>query len=198
MSDSKQPMDVPETHHVLDAPIEGPYPDSTRRALFGMGCFWGPEKMFWQLPGVYTTAVGYAGGQSPNPTYEQVCTTETGHAEVVQIIFEPGEISYEKLLTYFWENHDPTQGMRQGADVGNQYRSIILTTSDHQYELASNSRREYQRKLHKAGFGDITTEITSVDTFYFAEPYHQQYLAKNPRGYCPDHGTGVACPMDFS
>jgi len=189
------PMPVPARHAVLDAPLAPPFPEGMEQALFGMGCFWGAERKFWETEGVYTTAVGYAGGLTPNPTYEEVCTGRTGHAEVVQVVFDPERIGYEELLKLFWENHDPTQGMRQGNDRGTQYRSLLYTHSDAQHAAAVASRDMYQAELTKAGYGPITTEITDAPTYYFAEDYHQQYLAKVPNGYCPDHSTGVACPI---
>jgi peptide-methionine (S)-S-oxide reductase len=190
-----QKMPVPPTHYVLGTPLEPPFPDGLELALFGMGCFWGAEKRFWQLPGVYSTAVGYAGGYTPNPLYEEVCTGLTGHAEVVRVVFDPAKVGYETLLKTFWENHDPTQGMRQGADVGTQYRSVIYVTSAAQRRLAEASKAAYQRALEEAGYGPITTEILDAPTFYYAEAYHQQYLAKNPHGYCGLGGTGVSCPI---
>ncbi|HSH21184.1 MAG TPA: peptide-methionine (S)-S-oxide reductase MsrA, partial [Candidatus Caenarcaniphilales bacterium] len=171
------------------------YPDGTELAMFGAGCFWGVEKTFWQTPGVVSTAVGYAGGYTPNPTYEEVCSGRTGHAEVVRVVYDPRRISYEELLRVFWEEHNPTQGMRQGNDFGTQYRSAIFTYSPEQRQAAEASRDDYQRALTAAGYGEITTEIADAPEFYFAEDYHQQYLAKNPGGYCPDHSTGVACPI---
>jgi peptide-methionine (S)-S-oxide reductase len=188
-------MPVPERHFVLDTPLEPPFPDGTERALLGMGCFWGAEKDFWSLPGVYTTAVGYAGGYTPNPTYEEVCSGKTGHNEVVLVVFRPELIGYEELLKTFWEGHDPTQGMRQGNDVGTQYRSGVYTYSEAQRESALASRDTYQRRLADAGFGEITTEIVDAPDFYYAEDYHQQYLAKVPNGYCGIGGTGVSCPV---
>ena len=184
-----------ERHFVNDSSIRPPYPAGSHLATFGMGCFWGAEKLFWQTPGVISTSVGYAGGYTPNPTYEEVCTGRTGHAEVVQVVFDPERISYDELLKLFWENHDPTQGMRQGNDSGTQYRSAILTHSASQREAAERSRDLYQAELDRAGYGSITTEIVDAPTYYFAEDYHQQYLAKVPNGYCPDHSTGVACPI---
>ena len=189
-------MPVPPQHHVLKgASIEGPYPDGTQKAMFGMGCFWGAEKKFWQLPGVYTTAVGYAAGLTPNPTYREVCSGLTGHNEVVLVVFDPKKISYGELLKAFWENHDPTQGMRQGGDVGTQYRSGIYVFDEAQRHEAERARDEFQAGLAKAGFGTITTEIIPAPEFYFAEDYHQQYLSKNPNGYCGLGGTGVTCPV---
>jgi peptide-methionine (S)-S-oxide reductase len=188
-------MPVPERHFVLGTPLEPPFPDGTEQALFGMGCFWGAEKGFWELPGVYTTAVGYAGGYTPNPTYEEVCSARTGHNEVVLVVFRPDEVSYEELLKTFWEGHDPTQGMRQGNDVGTQYRSGIYTYSEAQRESALASRDRYQGRLRDNGYGDITTEILEAPDFYYAEDYHQQYLAKVPGGYCGLGGTGISCPV---
>ena len=184
-----------ERHAINGSSIKPPYPAGTELALFGMGCFWGAEKLFWETPGVVSTSVGYAGGSTPNPTYEEVCTGRTGHAEVVQVAFDPSRIGYEQLLRLFWENHDPTQGMRQGGDRGTQYRSAIFVHSDEQRRLAESSRDAYQVELTKAGFGAITTEIAYAPAYYFAEDYHQQYLHKVPNGYCPDHSTGVACPI---
>jgi peptide-methionine (S)-S-oxide reductase len=191
------PIVEPGIHAVLGTPIAGPWPEGIETAVFGLGCFWGDEKEFWQLPGVVSTAVGYAGGYTPNPTYQEVCTGRTGHAEVVQIAFDPKRISYEQLLKSFWEHHDPTQGLRQGNDVGSQYRSIIIPRTPEQRRLAEMSRDMYQERLTAAGYGRITTEIKESPEFYFAEDYHQQYLEKNPFGYCPDHRTGVTLPDDF-
>ena len=188
------PIATARTHFVNGAPLKGPYPEGSEIAMFGLGCFWGAEKAFWKLPGVLVTAVGYAGGYTPNPTYEEVCSGETGHNEVVRIVFDPKRTSYETLLKTFWESHDPTQGMRQGNDSGTQYRSGIYTYSDGQMRKAEASREAYQSELSKRGFGAITTEIVPAGEFYFAEDYHQQYLAKNPRGYCGLGGTGVSCP----
>jgi peptide-methionine (S)-S-oxide reductase len=184
-------MQVPEMHFVNGHRLQAPYPDGLERALFAMGCFWGPEKTFWQLSGVYSTAVGYAGGHVANPSYKQVCTGTTGHAEAVQVIFDPKRISYEELLRVFWESHDPTQGMRQGNDRGTQYRSAIYAVNQAQLAAAEQSRRAFQAALDKARFGAITTEIREAPPFYYAEDYHQQYLAKNPGGYCPDHSCGI-------
>jgi peptide-methionine (S)-S-oxide reductase len=184
-------MQLPETHFVNGHRIQPPFPDGLERALFAMGCFWGPEKTFWQLPGVYSTAVGYAGGRAESPSYQQVCTGTTGHAEAVQVIFDPKRISYQELLRVFWESHDPTQGMRQGNDVGTQYRSAIFATDDGQLQAAEQSRVAFQEALDKARYGKITTEIRKAPPFYYAEDYHQQYLAKNPGGYCPDHSCGI-------
>jgi len=189
----EQPIPTAERHHVNGAPLKGPYPEGHEKALFGLGCFWGAEKLFWQLPGVFVTAVGYAGGHTPNPTYREVCSGMTGHNEVVLIVFDPKKISYEKLLKAFWEGHVPTQGMRQGNDSGTQYRSGIYVYSDAQREAAQTSLVRYQAALQKAGYPPITTEIKDAGPFYFAEDYHQQYLAKNPGGYCGLGGTGVVC-----
>jgi peptide-methionine (S)-S-oxide reductase len=186
---------VPTSHYVLSTPLEEPYPDGAEVAYFGMGCFWGAERIFWQLDGVISTAVGYQGGFTPNPTYEEVCSARTGHAEVVKVVYDPAKISYEELLRVFWESHDPTQGMRQGNDVGTQYRSAIYTTSPEQEKAAEASRDEYQPWLTKAGYGEISTEIGPAGPFWYAEDYHQQYLAKNPNGYCGIGGTGVSCPI---
>ena len=188
-------MPVPARHHVSGAGLEPPYPEGTARAVFGMGCFWGAERTFWTLPGVVTTAVGYAGGYTPNPTYEEVCSGLTGHAEVVHVVYDPRRLTYEELLRVFWENHDPTQGMRQGNDVGTQYRSVLYCTSEAQRQAAEASRDAYARVLAAAGHGPVTTEIGDMPEFYFAEDYHQQYLAKNPGGYCGLGGTGVSCPV---
>jgi peptide-methionine (S)-S-oxide reductase len=181
-------------HYVLGTPLVPPFPAGLERAVFGLGCFWGAEQAFWTLPGVFTTAVGYAGGHTPNPTYEEVCTGRTGHAEVVLVVFDPQTMGYATLLKTFWESHDPTQGMRQGNDVGTQYRSAIYVASPQQREQAEASRDAYQRALAQGRYGRITTEIAEAPDFYYAEEYHQQYLAKNPRGYCGLGGTGVACP----
>jgi peptide-methionine (S)-S-oxide reductase len=186
------PMKVPDQHFVNGARLEPPFP-AGEMAVFGMGCFWGAERKFWETKGVYSTSVGYAGGFTPNPTYEEVCTGRTGHAEVVRVVFDPAVVSYPELLRVFWESHDPTQGMRQGNDVGTQYRSAIYCYSPEQRSAAEASRRSYQELLHKAGFGAITTEIEEAPPFYYAEDYHQQYLAKNPMGYCGLGGTGVQC-----
>ena len=188
-------MAVPARHEVLGTPLEPPFPDGLERAVLGMGCFWGAERIFWQAPGIYTTAVGYAGGFTPNPTYEEVCSGRTGHAEVVLAVFDPGATSYEDVLRLFWENHDPTPGMRQGNDVGTQYRSLVLATSDAQRSAAERSLEAYEPVLAEAGYGPVTTEIAPDAPFYYAEPYHQQYLAKNPNGYCGLGGTGVACTV---
>ncbi|MGH2379651.1 MAG: peptide-methionine (S)-S-oxide reductase MsrA [Candidatus Limnocylindria bacterium] len=190
-----QALPTAERHFINDSALKGPYPAGSELATFGMGCFWGAEKLFWQTPGVLSTTAGYAGGSTPNPTYEEVCSGRTGHAEVVQIVFDPHRIGYEELLKLFWENHDPTQGMRQGNDRGTQYRSAIFTHTDAQRAAATASRDMYQGELSKSGFGEITTEIADAPAYYFAEDYHQQYLAKNVNGYNPAHTTGVACPI---
>jgi len=187
-------MRVPAAHFVNGHPLKGPFLAPYRQAIFGMGCFWGAERKFWQTPGVYTTAVGYAGGTTPNPTYEEVCSGGTGHSEVVLVVFDPGVVTYDDLLRVFWEAHDPTQGMRQGNDVGTQYRSVIYTFDDAQLVAARASNAEFQKALRAAGYGDITTEIRSAPPFYYAEHYHQQYLAKVPDGYCGLGGTGVCMP----
>ena len=187
-------MPVPTTHHVNGARLEPPFPAGLEEALFGLGCFWGAEKIFWKTPGVYTTAVGYAAGHTPNPTYREVCSGATGHSEVVLVVFDPRKISYADLVKIFWESHDPTQGMRQGHDVGTQYRSGIYYYNDAQREIAQRSRDAYQPQLSRAGYGAITTEILPAPEFYYAEDYHQQYLSKNPAGYCGIGGTGVSCP----
>ena len=188
---SGRPYQVGGTHLTLGNPVETQAPEGFGVAVFGLGCFWGEEKTFWEVPGVWSTSVGYAGGTTPNPTYEEVCTGRTGHAEVVRIIFDPSKVTYQQLLEVFWENHDPTQGMRQGNDRGTQYRSIILTTTPEQQEQAEASRAAYQVKMTAAGYGEITTSILPLDTYYYAEDYHQQYLFRNPAGYCPIHATGV-------
>jgi peptide-methionine (S)-S-oxide reductase len=188
------PMPVPEEHYVNGHPLKPPFPQGLETAVFGMGCFWGAERCFWQLPGVYTTAVGYAGGATPNPTYEEVCSGHTGHAEVVLVVYDPKQASYQTLLKTFWESHDPTQGMRQGNDIGTQYRSAIYCTTPEQRRLAEASREAYAAALRTAGRGAVTTEIRDAPEFFYAEDYHQQYLAKNPGGYCGLGGTGVACP----
>jgi peptide-methionine (S)-S-oxide reductase len=189
-----EPIPTAETHFVTGRPLKGPYPEGTRTAMFAMGCFWGVERMFWTQPGVWVTAVGYAAGHTPNPTYREVCSGQTGHTEAVLVVHDPDAISYEELLRIFWEGHDPTQGMRQGNDVGTQYRSGIYYHDEAQRAAAEASRDAYQARLHAAGYGDITTEILPAPEFYFAEDYHQQYLAKNPGGYCGVGGTGVSCP----
>jgi peptide-methionine (S)-S-oxide reductase len=191
-------MPIPERHEVLGTPLAPPFPAGLERAMFGMGCFWGAEKRFWTMPGVYTTAVGYAAGFTPNPTYEEVCSGRTGHAEVVLVVFDPKQAPYDELLRAFWESHDPTQGMRQGNDVGTQYRSGICAYSPDQRRLAEASRDQYQKALSGAGYGRITTEILDAPELYYAEAYHQQYLAKNPWGYCGIGGTGVACPAGLA
>ena len=190
-----RPMSVPDTHFVNGNPLDGPWPGHLEQAVFGLGCFWGAERRFWETEGVYSTAAGYAGGITPNPTYEEVCSGMTGHTEVVQVIFDPGVVSFETLLRVFWEAHDPTQGMRQGNDRGTQYRSAIYTVDDKQLAAARRSLDAYADELRSAGYGPITTEIQPLDTFYYAEDYHQQYLAKNPGGYCGLGGTGVSCPV---
>ncbi len=194
----REPMPVPASHHVNGAPLAPPFPANLQRALFGMGCFWGAERKFWQIPGVFTTAVGYAAGHTPNPTYEEVCSGLTGHSEVVLVVFDPQKVTYEQLLKFFWEGHDPTQGMRQGNDVGTQYRSGIYYYDEVQNGLANASRQRFQEQLTRAGFGEITTEILAAPEFYYAEPYHQQYLSKNPGGYCGLGGTGVSCPLGIA
>nr|WP_315052961.1 peptide-methionine (S)-S-oxide reductase MsrA [uncultured Brevundimonas sp.] len=190
-----EPLRTDEVHYVNGRPLKGPHPEGFQTAIFGMGCFWGVERIFWNLPGVWVTSVGYSGGITPNPTYEETCTGRTGHTEVVQVVFNPDEISYGELLKAFWENHDPTQGMRQGNDVGTTYRSAIYTLNDEQRREAEASRDAYQQALTAAGRGAITTEIESAGPYYFAEDYHQGYLAKNPNGYCGIGGTGVTCPI---
>ena len=188
-------MPVPASHAVLGTPLKGPWPEGMETAVFALGCFWGAEKDFWTLEGVYSTAVGYSGGFTPNPTYEEVCSGRTGHAEAVLVVFDPAQVTYADLLRTFWEHHDPTQGMRQGADVGTQYRSAIFVTDAGQRRVAEASASAYGEKLRAAGFGAITTEILDPAPFFYAEDYHQQYLHKVPNGYCPDHGTGVSCPI---
>ena len=185
-------------HLVLGTPLMPPFPDGTERIVVGMGCFWGAERMFWQAPGIYTTAVGYAGGLTPNPTYQEVCSGRTGHTEVVLAVFDPKHTSYEEMLRIFWEGHDPTQGMRQGNDVGTQYRSAIYWTTDAQRDAALASRERFQQELAQAGYGEITTEIAEAGPFYYAEAYHQQYLEANPNGYCGLGGTGVSCPVGLT
>ncbi|HZQ28041.1 MAG TPA: peptide-methionine (S)-S-oxide reductase MsrA [Acidimicrobiales bacterium] len=191
-------MPVPDRHYVLGTPLAPPFPEGLETAVFGMGCFWGAERKFWEAPGVHTTAVGYAGGYTPNPLYEEVCSGRTGHTEVVLVVFDPAQTSYDELLRIFWENHDPTQGMRQGNDVGTQYRSAVYATTPAQREQAELSRDAYQERLRAAGYGDISTEIADAGPFFYAEPYHQQYLAKNPGGYCGIGGTGVSCPVGLT
>ncbi len=190
-----QAIPTAETHFINGHPLKGPYPDGLETAVFAMGCFWGVERVFWQVPGVYVTAAGYAAGITPNPTYEEVCTGRTGHTEVVLVVFDPKAVTYEALLKTFWENHDPTQGMRQGGDIGTQYRSGLYVTNDAQGSAAVESKEAYQQALSAKGLGAITTEIAAAGPFYFAEDYHQQYLAKNPDGYCGIGGTGVVCPI---
>jgi peptide-methionine (S)-S-oxide reductase len=194
----ERPFSIHDTHFVLGTPLEPPFPAGIETAVFGLGCFWGAEKAFWQLPGVYTTASGYAGGFTANPTYEEVCSGSTGHNEVVLVAFDPQRISFEELLKAFWEAHDPTQGMRQGNDVGTQYRSGIYVADEAQRAAAESSRAAYQERLRAAGYGDITTEIEPAGPFDYAEDYHQQYLAKVPNGYCGHGGTGVSCPVGIT
>lgn len=191
-------MPVPDKHFVNGRPLKEPFPDGLKKVLFGLGCFWGAERRFWETPGVYTTAAGYAGGSTPNADYREVCSGLTGHAEVVLVVYDPGKISFEALLTVFWESHDPTQGMRQGNDIGTQYRSVIFTFDENQQTAARESMAAYQDRLTAAGFGRITTDIQPAPQFYYAEDYHQQYLAKNPGGYCSIGGTGVACPVGLT
>ncbi len=191
----ERPIPTANTHFVSGAALKGPYPQGSQTALFGLGCFWGAERKFWQVPGVYVTAVGYAGGLTPNPTYEEVCSGMTGHNEAVLVVYDPGRVSYDQLLKVFWESHDPTQGMRQGNDVGTQYRSGIYYSSEEQKRTAQASKAAYEAALKARGLGPITTEILPAPEFYFAEDYHQQYLAKNPHGYCGLGGTGVSCPI---
>ncbi|MGQ0825656.1 MAG: peptide-methionine (S)-S-oxide reductase MsrA [Actinomycetota bacterium] len=193
-----RPFTVPARHDVLGTPLEPPFPDGLRRAVFALGCFWGAERTFWQVPGVFTTAVGYVAGLTPNPTYEEVCSGRTGHTEAVLVVFDPTLISYDQLLAVLWESHDPTQGMRQGNDVGTQYRSGIYVFDDEQRAAAEQSSERYQQRLRAAGHDDITTEIVDAPTFFYAEDYHQQYLSKNPNGYCGLGGTGVACPIGLA
>ena len=202
---SDQTMPVPEAHFVNGHPLTGPWPEGMRTAVFGMGCFWGAERKFWEADGVYSTFVGYAGGYTPNPAYEEVCSGRTGHAEVVGVVYDPDVISFADLLRIFWENHDPTQGMRQGNDVGTQYRSAVYLTDPDQAEAVELTRTMYQAELTEAGYGEITTEVKPITPdhdlaagFYYAEPYHQQYLAKNPNGYCGIGGTGVSCPIGLA
>jgi peptide-methionine (S)-S-oxide reductase len=190
-----QQMRVPERHEVLGTPLKPPFPEGYEQAIVAMGCFWGAERVFWQAPGVYTTAVGYVGGFTDNPTYEEVCSARTGHAEAVLVVFDPAKTSYAEILRLFWENHDPTQGMRQGNDVGTQYRSGIFWTTEEQRDAAQASKTMYAQRLSEAGYPPVTTEITQAGTFFYAEDYHQQYLAKNPGGYCGLGGTGVSCPI---
>jgi len=188
-------MAVPERHEVLGTPLQPPFPDGFETAIVGLGCFWGAERVFWPLPGVHTTAVGYAGGVTPNPTYEEVCSGSTGHTEAVLVVFDPAQLSYEQVLKAFWEGHDPTQGMRQGNDRGTQYRSAIYTTTPEQARVAQATKAAYERELRAAGHAPITTEVAEAGAFFYAEPYHQQYLAKVPNGYCGLGGTGVSCPV---
>lgn len=190
-----EPLHIPNQHFVNFNPLRPPFPDGMQQAVVAMGCFWGAEQEFWSLPGVFTTAVGYAGGYTPNPTYEEVCSGRTGHTESVLVVFDPTVISYENVLKQFWENHDPTQGMRQGNDRGTQYRSAIFTTDESQVAVATATAEAYGKRLAEAGYGPVTTEIAPLREFYYAEAYHQQYLAKNPGGYCPVHATGVSCPV---
>ena len=191
----EEPIPTATHHFVSGRPLKGPYPEKSETCYFGMGCFWGAERLFWQVPGVWVTAVGYQGGYTPNPTYEEVCSGRTGHAETVMVVFEPDKVAFEELLRLFWESHDPTQGMRQGNDIGTQYRSAIYTTTPEQLDAALRSKEAYERALKAREMGPITTEIREAPPFYFAEEYHQQYLAKNPGGYCGLRGTGVPCPM---
>ena len=191
----QRPFPVPDRHEVLGNPLTPPFPDGFETAVFGLGCFWGAERIFWQAPGVWTTAVGYAGGYTPNPTYEEVCSGSTGHTEAVLVVLDPSKTSYEEMLRIFWEGHDPTQGMRQGNDVGTQYRSAVYYADDRQREAVEASLAMFQEKLRESGYGEISTEIAQAGDFYYAEPYHQQYLAKNPNGYCGLGGTGVSCPV---
>ncbi len=190
-----QAIPVPDAHFVNGNPLRGPWPDGFETAVFGMGCFWGAERKFWQTEGVYSTFVGYAGGFTPNATYEEVCSGLTGHTEAVGVVYDPSVVTFEQILQVFWENHDPTQGMRQGNDMGTQYRSAIYVSDESQRSTVELSRKMYQERLHDAGYGEITTEVAPLGEFYYAEPYHQQYLAKNPNGYCGIGGTGVSCPV---
>jgi len=198
LSGRDRKLAVPERHFVLGPPLEPPFPEGIETAVFGMGCFWGAERKFWEADGVYTTAVGYAGGYTPNPTYEEVCSGSTGHTEVVLVAFDPQRTSYEEMLRIFWENHDPTEGMRQGNDMGTQYRSAVYAADEAQLAAAQSSRDMYAERLRGSGYTDITTEITESRPFYYAEGHHQQYLAKNPNGYCGIGGTGVSCPVGLS
>ncbi len=195
LPDRNAAMAVPQRHFVLDAPLKPPWPEGTVEALFGMGCFWGAERLFWEFPGVYTTAVGYAGGITRHPTYREVCSGRTGHAEVVRVVFQPDRVSFDELMRVFWENHDPTQGMRQGGDMGTQYRSAIYPVDDTQLRAALAAKEVFAARLAAAGYPAVTTEIRWEPPFYYAEEYHQQYLAKNPGGYCGISGTGVSCPV---
>ena len=190
---SSTAITIPDKHFVNGNPLQGPFEEHLQQAVFALGCFWGAERRFWQIEGVFSTAVGYAGGNVPDPDYHSVCSGETNHAEVVLVVFDPAKVSYRDLLTVFWESHDPTQGMRQGNDIGSQYRSAIYTSSDEHRDIVTASRDAYQRELTAAGHGQITTEVAALDTFFYAEEYHQQYLAKNPGGYCSLRGTGVSC-----
>jgi peptide-methionine (S)-S-oxide reductase len=190
-----EPLPVPERHHVNGHPLKGPWPAGLEQAVVGLGCFWGAERKFWKTPGVYVTAVGYAGGYTPNPTYEEVCSGRTGHAEVVQVVYDPKQLSYKQLLKVFWEAHDPTQGMRQGNDLGTQYRSCVYAYGDDQLTAARDSLEDYQHALRAAGYAPVTTEVQAAPEYYYAEDYHQQYLAKNPNGYCGLGGTGVSCML---
>ncbi|MEM8747527.1 MAG: peptide-methionine (S)-S-oxide reductase MsrA [Actinomycetota bacterium] len=195
-----QTMPLPDTHFVNGHPIEGPWPDGHEVVIVGMGCFWGAERMFWTLDGVYSTFVGYAGGYTPNPSYEEVCSGRTGHTEIVGIVYDPEVVSFERIMQVFWEGHDPTQGMRQGNDVGTQYRSAVYTTTPEQATIVESTRAAFQERLAESGYGDITTEVRPIadDEIFYAEPYHQQYLAKNPNGYCGIGGTGVSCPIGLT
>ena len=193
-----QQMPVPERHFVNGNPLVGPWPEGFETAVFALGCFWGAERKFWETDGVYSTSVGYAGGFTPNPTYEETCSGRTGHTEAVQVVFDPSRVSFDQLLKVFWENHDPTQGMRQGNDMGSQYRSAIYYTSEAQRTVIEGSLAMYQQRLGTAGFGEITTEVKPLGDYFYAEPYHQQYLAKNPNGYCGIGGTGVSCPIGLT
>ena len=195
---SESAMPVPESHFVNGHPIKAPFPEGLQQAVFGLGCFWGAERLFWESAGVYSTAVGYSGGTTPHANYGEVCGGRTGHAEVVLVVFDPAAISYRQLLQVFWESHDPTQGMRQGNDVGSQYRSAIFYQGDEQLQAARESSSDYQEELTQAGFGTITTDISALGEFYYAEEYHQQYLARNPQGYCDIGGTGVSCPVGLT
>ena len=194
----ESPMPVPDRHTVLGNPLTPPFPEGFEQAVFGMGCFWGAERLFWETDGVWTTAVGYAGGYTPNPTYQEVCSGSTGHTEAVLVVYDPAKTSYDEMLRIFWEGHDPTQGMRQGNDAGTQYRSAIYTSSPAQLAAAEASRARYQEQLNGSGYGEITTEIAEAGPFYYAEDYHQQYLEKNPSGYCGIGGTGVSCPVGLA
>jgi peptide-methionine (S)-S-oxide reductase len=193
-----QEIAVPERHAVLGTPMKPPFPEAMQQLVVGMGCFWGAERVFWEAPGVYTTAVGYAGGTTPNPTYEETCSGRTGHTEAVLVVFDPAQTSYEEMLRLFWENHDPTQGMRQGNDVGTQYRSAVYWDSESAHQVVESTRAAFGQKLAEAGHGEISTELAPLDTFYYAEDYHQQYLHKNPFGYCGLGGTGVSCPIGLA